>query len=218
MQHLELYVPIIKFLASYLGKDYEIILSNTKKVLYIANAFDSSQSAGVPIDEYLQSLVEDPALQKRSYVMNFRTFGPSMEKFRSATLFIRDNDRLVGLLTINTKLTQLIQMREVLDSLINGNQKPADTNTSDTSSDYYETVGVGHSVAETIDMILSEACVRFESTLERFTLDEKMSIMREMESRGVFLVKGSVSEVSKKLNSSDATIYRYLHQIRNNTK
>ena len=40
-----------------------------------------------------------------------------------------------------------------------------------------------------------------------------LSVIREMDSRGVFLAKGSVIEVAKKLKSSKATIYRYLQQL-----
>lgn len=66
-----------------------------------------------------------------------------------------------------------------------------------------------------ISSVMSEARVRFQTTPDRFTAEEKLSIVREMDKRGVFLVKGSVSEVAKEIKSSEATIYRYLHQINN---
>ena len=64
-----------------------------------------------------------------------------------------------------------------------------------------------------IDKVLEEATIRFNSPPGRLNADEKLSVIREMDSRGVFLAKGSVIEVAKKLKSSKATIYRYLQQL-----
>ncbi len=44
-------------------------------------------------------------------------------------------------------------------------------------------------------------------------MKEKQSLIREMFSRGVFLIKGAVSEVSGKTGNSEATIYRYLKEL-----
>lgn len=66
-----------------------------------------------------------------------------------------------------------------------------------------------------IDKVLEEASIRFNAAPGRLKADEKRSIIREMDSRGVFLAKGSVMEVARKLQSSKATIYRYLHQLGN---
>lgn len=41
-----------------------------------------------------------------------------------------------------------------------------------------------------------------------------MEIVRRLDERGVFLVKGSVDIVSTKLNISKYTIYNYLDQIK----
>ena len=66
---------------------------------------------------------------------------------------------------------------------------------------------------EMIDKVLEEATIRFSVPPNRLTANEKLSVIREMDSRGVFLAKGSVNEVAEKLGSSKATIYRYLHQL-----
>ena len=69
------------------------------------------------------------------------------------------------------------------------------------------------SVTEIIHNVLEEATIRFGAPPSRLTANEKLSVIREMDSRGVFLAKGSVIEVAEKLGSSKATIYRYLHQL-----
>ena len=75
----------------------------------------------------------------------------------------------------------------------------------------YETLTL--SVTEIINQVLEESAIRFNSSPNRLTAHEKLSVIREMDNRGVFLAKGSVMEVAEKLGSSKATIYRYLHQL-----
>ena len=133
---------------------------------------------------------------------------------RSATMFIREGDSLSGLLTINQNVGELIHIRSYLELLINGEQehnvlKPSGKNSSPKQS--YEALTL--SVTEMIDKVLEEATIRFNSPPGRLNADEKLSVIREMDSRGVFLAKGSVIEVAKKLKSSKATIYRYLQQL-----
>jgi len=47
---------------------------------------------------------------------------------------------------------------------------------------------------------------------ERMNAEEKMEIVKRLDEKGVFLIKGSVTEVAKHLKTSDNTIYRYLNK------
>jgi predicted transcriptional regulator YheO len=49
---------------------------------------------------------------------------------------------------------------------------------------------------------------------ERMSPEEKIEIVRQLNDKGVFLLKGEVSRVAKYLNVSDATIYRYLSKVK----
>ena len=47
----------------------------------------------------------------------------------------------------------------------------------------------------------------------QLSADEKFQIINTLNERGVFLLKNSVVEVAEQLNSSEATIYRYLSKL-----
>jgi predicted transcriptional regulator YheO len=49
---------------------------------------------------------------------------------------------------------------------------------------------------------------------ERMSPDEKMDIVKKLNDKGVFLIKGEVSRVAEYLKVSDATVYRYLNKIK----
>lgn len=214
MKNLEEYKSIMKFLSLYLGHDFELILSDTEQILHIENSFDNSLQAGSPLRDMQKELIHNPDCQSIPYTINYRDMTQSKEKLRSATYFIRDNEELIGLLTINMKVTSLLSMRDTLENLINGcgsHNRTSNSVDSQKPAVYYESLS--QSSTDLIDAVMEEACRRFKATPDRFTTEEKLSTVREMDKRGIFLVKGSVSEVAKKLNSADVTIYRYLHQI-----
>ena len=50
----------------------------------------------------------------------------------------------------------------------------------------------------------------------RLKKKDRLLIVSELIDKGLFLLKGAVNEVSLKLNSSEATIYRYLNEIETN--
>lgn len=214
MLNVEFYRPIIEFLALFLGTEAEIILCDTEKILLIAHPMDENRYVGAPISEMQQALIQNPECNLLPYNINYRTLSSKGDKMRSATMFIREGDTLLGLLTINHNVGELVRIRTYLNTLISGDQGHNVLQTVKKSSkpmQSYETLTL--SVTEMIDKVLEEATIRFSVPPNRLTANEKLSVIREMDSRGVFLAKGSVNEVAEKLGSSKATIYRYLHQL-----
>ena len=214
MINIEYYRPILEFLSLYLGDDTEILLCDTEKILLIENPMDETHYVGAPITEMQQALIQNPECEKIPYNVNYRTLSRNGDKMRSATMFIRENGVLQGLLTFNNNVGELVRFRQYLDTLISGDQNHNVLQSSKKKSkpkQSYEMLTL--SVTEIINNVLDEATIRFSAPPNRLTANEKLSVSQEMDSRGVFLAKGSVNEVADKLGSSKATIYRYLHQL-----
>lgn len=207
------YKTIAKFLSLFLGNNCEVLLCDTEEFLYIMNPLDDTHHVGDPLDDLHQNFIDDDAFHSLPYTITYRTSASSGEKLRSATFFIRDDNTLTGFLTLNWKITDFVQMKEILEMLTNGSVFPDTEESTETGSGSIETLS--SSVSELINSVMNEARIRFQTTPDRFTTEEKLSIIREMNKRGVFLVKGSVSEVAKEVRSSEPTIYRYLNQINN---
>ncbi|MCG8478532.1 MAG: helix-turn-helix domain-containing protein, partial [Spirochaetales bacterium] len=51
---------------------------------------------------------------------------------------------------------------------------------------------------------------------ERMSQDERRRVVAALDRRGVFLLKGAIASVARALQASEATIYRYLRQVREN--
>lgn len=208
--NVELYAPIVDFLALYLGSNSEIILCDTEKFLMIKNPSTEIYHPGMPLDKTFQTLISHAKSSNLPYHINYRSFSATGEKRRSATLFLGSAKKLEGLLTINTNIQPLTAAQLYLEQLING-EPPYSINKETTQNTPFDTLSL--SVAEIISNVLDDAVIRFNSPLDRLNAQEKLSIIREMNERGVFVAKNSIHEVATKLGSSKASIYRYLQQL-----
>ncbi|WP_299302806.1 helix-turn-helix domain-containing protein [uncultured Fretibacterium sp.] len=146
------------------------------------------------------------------YAANY--FGqPAGDKIlRSSTYFIRDEKRnVVGILGVNVDLTQLMAARQTVDRLL-GLEKsggvsavPFVGESGGPRRDEADR-NVEHMVYSVLERVLS-AC---KAAPSRLTAREKRELVEELNARGVFLLKGVVTEVARRLSVSEQTVYRYL--------
>ena len=54
--------------------------------------------------------------------------------------------------------------------------------------------------------------------LERLTQEEKIGIVRNLDNKGVFMIKGAVGILAKRLDVSQASLYRYITIAREENK
>jgi predicted transcriptional regulator YheO len=50
--------------------------------------------------------------------------------------------------------------------------------------------------------------------VHNLTKENRLEIIKELEKKGIFLIKGAILQVSKSLGISSPTVYKYLEEIR----
>ncbi len=211
MRDLQIYIPLMKFLSSFLGKHTEIVLYDTQEIVHIENPFDHFRQAGDKLGDAELKFIHEKLYEKMDDVTNYRSLSRDTQKLRSATYFIKDdNQKLLGMLTINSSVNHLVDMRESIDVLINGFDRK-ESSRGLHEPHFFEVFN--SSFEDLMTSSIKEMVNKYDVPPERLTLEEKMHIIKALEKRGVFLIKGSVVEVAKALNSSEATIYRYLSRL-----
>ncbi|MDR3167128.1 MAG: helix-turn-helix domain-containing protein [Treponema sp.] len=207
------YLPVMKFLSMVYDMDTEIVLTNMEKIIHVENPLNIHTRPGAPLGEREKFFFRDRSYHNKEYIINYRALSANGDRLRSSTMFIRDDDgKLIGSLTISTRVEELLRMRNVVDLLINGAHSNFNINEpKDKSPPVYEnlSISVEDMVAETVNKGLAHSGV----PVERLTPKEKKTIVHELDQKGIFMVKGAISIVAKRLSSSDATIYRYLQQL-----
>jgi len=207
---LDQYRIVAKFIAKFLGQDAQVILFDTKNetILSVENQFDKERNVGDPIRNIERKFLDDKTYERKNYAMNYRAINGENHKLRSATLFIKDENKdLIGMLTINYRVTDLIDVREKLDEIINGYTFQDDEYASQ-EEQYLESFE--NPVDGFMNRVVSNIMSEYDVPADRLSPVEKQAITKKLDNKGVFLIKGSISHVASVLNTSEVTIYRYL--------
>lgn len=212
---LERFIPVVDFLGAFLGEDCEVVLHDASKpdcsVLAIANSHISGRRVGSPITDMALRLIKDGTWKTSSFITGYKTQSKDGRQLHSATYFIRQDDgSLAGMLCLNMDAAPLIEARDLLDRFISRGrlEKPrVDADNGHPLETFAE------SLEDLTSSIIHQAVNGAEIPPDRMTADEKMAIVRALNEKGVFLLKGAVSVVARHLAASEATIYRYLQKV-----
>ncbi|KMY51014.1 helix-turn-helix transcriptional regulator [Peribacillus loiseleuriae] len=209
MSDLESYIPMIKFFARFLGTDAEVIVYDTNKeeVVLIENPFNPEMGVGSEIPDLEKKFLKQELYKEEESIVNYRAFSSERKKLRSATHFIKNANReLIGMLTINYKVDELIELRSVLNRIISGSE-PIQYK----GENFYESFNL--SFEDLMNNTIQEALTNFHVPPERLSHDEKMELIRMLDEKGTFLLKGSIAELAKILHTSETSIYRYISKL-----
>ena len=211
------YTALVKFLGAALGPDYEIVLHDIngkdQSVAAIANGRISGRNVGAPLTDKALRFIADKTYQDQDFLCNYTGRSKDERTLRASTMFIKDDGgRLIGMLCINfdpsryQKASQDILKLCGLDGEIfleDNHLHPAG-----------EVENFSDSISEVTDTVLKRY-LKDGIPPERLTQEEKMAIVKQLEERGIFLLKGAVNEVATRLHCSAASIYRYLGKLNN---
>lgn len=201
-------LTLANMLSKTLGKIMQITVSDTQKYLFAENVIGNEAVVGQNISDNEKFFLEDEDLRQLPFVVNYKSLSHELNKLRSSTYFFKNEDGDIEyMLSITTNVDEFIYVRDILNVFTNGS--PAPTNSP--SVDRIPKLNL--SIHDLIDTVISEGQKRYATIVKRMTKMEKQSLIREMHSRGAFLIKGSVNEVAVKLDYSEATVYRYLQKL-----
>jgi predicted transcriptional regulator YheO len=209
MSGIESYFPMVKFFSQFLGSDAEVILYDINKmeIALIENAFNPETVVGSPIPDMEKRFMEKEIYVEEESMVNYRAFSHARNKLRTATHFIKNNNgQLIGMLTINYKVDELLELRSLLNRMISGSE-PFQYKTDH----FYESYNL--SFEDLMTKTITEALKNYNVPPERLSHEEKLELIRVLDEKGIFLMKGSISELAKILQTSETSVYRYISKL-----
>ena len=200
--------PMAEFLAQALGENYEVVLHDLSDgedhVVALFNGHISGRG-----EDHLEKL-QHPYLvkyfmqnQHKDYLVHYSNKSVDGRKLLSSTYFIKDEDRrLVGCICLNSDISVYLELKEQLDRLIACTGTPIVLQLDrDTEADMSSIAG------DILEQTLSGLDVGAMRT------EEKRNVIEQLNKRGVFLLRGFVEEVARRLEISVQTVYRYLKEL-----
>ena len=208
---LNRYIPIADLIVKTFGEDVEVVLHDLRhpqnSVLYVANSRVTGRTVGESF-QYLISKALEVSESDKSILANYY-FEQNGRKIRSSSLFIRDDDgELVGALCINIDTTRAIAQAKWLESLLPGLQLSM---SRDDKIEDQQSSGQTDDILQTVNALIDRILEENPNPKNR---EERLQLIRFMETRGVFLVKGALDRVAEKLKMSKVTLYADLDEVR----
>ena len=218
--NLQQYVTIVEFLGKTLGPDYEVVLQDLnpehQAIVAIANGHISGRQVGSPLTDASLQMLTSKAYESNDFLCNYRGIAVNGHVLRSSTMFIKDDKGTpIGFLCINFDDSRYRTFAQQVLSLCHPNpffqaqERPEEEEGPLPRPETFR----NSTEAVTQDAIAHEL-ERLGVPAERLTSEERLHVIAALEESGIFLLKGAVKDVAAGLGCSQASVYRYLSQIR----
>jgi len=199
-------------LAETFGKNCEVVLHDFSKpdqsIVKIANGHVTGRGVGGPATGLILSFVGKKGRGKESLV-GYCTKTKRGDELKSTTVLIRNGtDRVVGALCVNINLTPFLSTKSLLEELCLVSN-PGFPETEEPIDEKFEA-----SVKNLIDDLLEKSIKGIGKPVVNMRKEDKLNIITDLKEKGLFLIRGSAQRVSRELNVSLPTVYKYLEEIK----
>ncbi len=203
---------MVTFLGGCFDSETEIALYNlddlNQSVIAVHNGHISDKKLGDPLSTFIISKLKDKGKDGPPYYLNHLSVSKNNVPLRSHTFLILDklgNPR--GAITISSDVTQYQMALDVLQRL---SYLPTPSTTSEGQQDLEK---LYTTPKEMILHIIGDVTGGKAIQTNRLTPAKKTEVVRRLHAENFFLMKGAVVQIASMLESSEATIYRYLSKI-----
>ena len=199
------YVPIVQGIAGTFGSNCEVVLHDfsdlKKSIVVIENGKVTGRTENSSMTDH--SLQQVKAGKTEKDIINYSGKGSDGRTIKSTTMFIRDeNNKVIGCLCINFDVTEFAIARKALSDLLDfGHEDIKDDKSSKKINDILK---------EVVEAKIDEN----GKPIAYLNKEEKVQIVQELDTQGVFLIKGAIDYVAEILCVSRYTIYNYLDETR----
>lgn len=207
-ERLSIYVDLAPFIANVCGPGTEVVVHDVTdpdhSLIAISNNL-SNRAIGDPMTDLALELQQKGTYTDTPYVSSYSGKSKGRE-FLSSTYFIKNKNRLIGLLCINRDTASIKNMNSALQNLLE------QFNLTDTRDQTYSE-NLDTNVTNILHTRIADIVQRSGVEPARMSIDERIDIVRQLSEEGLFSVKGAAPEIACQLSISVPTLYRYLKQI-----
>ncbi|WP_059170257.1 transcriptional regulator [Bacillus sp. FJAT-27445] len=208
-QVLESFIPLAKSTAKMFGTNCEVVihdLTNPRSsVMFTVNNHVTGREIGQSFDHLVKTVLRSEDF-KEDYLAGYTFVTEDRRTIRSSTTLIRDSkQKVVGAFCINFDVEALKQMQQFMNTFLSA---PVEVQAVEEKSDD-DIENVEGIVDQLIQQIIQNSV---QPNMKRH---EKIELIRFMDEKGIFLMKGSVEKVASLLGISKVTVYSYLDEIKN---
>lgn len=222
--YLTHYIKLTEFLGQTLGPDYEVALHDLTEqggsIIAIANSHVSGRRIGAPMTSVALGILKDRSYEAEDYRLHGYGLTINGKTLRSSTLFIKQDGALIGMLCINFDDSRYRAVSDYLmglchpDPFVSSILKLPGL----TGEGGQEMRPIPEKFSDSVEAVVRDgvnrALERMEKRAEELSMEERLEVIAELERDGIFQLKGSVKAAAVMLSCSQASMYRYITQLR----
>lgn len=215
------YEDVMKLLAAFSGPNCEVVLHDLSDPVHSVVRVENGEVTGRAVGQGLRHLVPNLLRMPRTDDGGLSSESPNLlpvywlrsrgRLIRALSLLIRDDaGEVVGVLCINQDVTNVSAAAAQLASAVSRN-----TEAKDLQKD--SDIELEGSVLKTVYAMIDRMTERVRagrSSSAVLTREERLPLVRFMDTRGVFLVKGALDYAAERLGVSKVTLYSDLDLLR----
>lgn len=202
------YTDFLPFLSAVLGKQCEIVihdLTNPKASVIAIHNPVSGRKKGDPLTSFAQDILKQGLYQNQDFIANYN--GQSKQHdFLSSTFFIKNEDRIIGMLCINKNISPAKKALYSLEALL-------DIYNIAPKEDENVTESFDNSILDIVHTRIQDVISHHPVPVPYMSIDDKIDIVQKLKEDCILETKGAIQDVANQLHVSIPTIYRYLKRI-----
>ncbi len=171
------------------------------------NGHVTGRKIGQPFD-HLLSIVFSSKDFKDDFLANYQTKAKDGRLIKSSTAIIRDaKNYMIGALCINYDISMAQPIQNFIHDFI-ATKSTTKRKTTPSENNPKSTVDISETTNDLIRRIINNADIK---NLKR---KGRISLIKFLDEKGVFLIKGSIDTVAELMQISKVTVYSYLDVVK----
>jgi len=208
---------IVDDLQKALGPNAEVALHDLENLhdgVVAISGNITGRRVGAPATNLLLRLLKSG--NTNGNLINYRTLTSNGRNLRSSTIFLHNGRRqAVGCLCFNFDITHTIALKELLENELG--VQPRNLWNENIVEELFERSideTFEQNIEDTLQKAIDDAVSSSGQSVETFSKGDRVTLVKVLDDKGIFLIKKSASIVAGKLGVSRATIYNYINQAR----
>lgn len=202
---------VVDGVAGTFGPRCEVVLHDLRNldrsIVKIVNGHVTGRSVGGSItDQGLKDLRKGTD----DLILNYRSVTSQGRPLKSTTIVFRDRrGKPTAAICINLDITDILAFNNQIQHMFGA----AEAGHEEEQSETFE-----KDVASTLDKMASNAIHGIGKQIQSLSKEERINIVRDLDTQGFFLIKGAIKILASKLMLSKFTIYNYLDEIKSHNE
>lgn len=210
LPELQALIPIAKGIAETLGKFCEVAvhdLRNPERSLIYVSGSITNRQKGAPITNIVLENIRRYGNSCHDLI-GYKNITKDGRTLKSTTIFIRDSGGIIiGCLCFNYDITGLLIHKGHMEEFTAFAEELQTANEGELfASD----------IVEVLDTMINQTINNTGIPVAMMQKEDKVQVVRELDLKGVFMIKGAVDKIALVLGVSRYTIYNYLEEDRSN--